>query len=205
MPSRNVIKEYAADQYYHVFNRGVAKQPIFLEAKDKSQFLKILIRHLDPLDEATKADGVPYRKFDQDLELLCYCLMGNHFHLLFYTKTEGKNLATFMQSVLTAYTMYFNKKYKRQGTLFQGVFKASRISSDSYLLHITRYIHLNPRGYNTYFYSSVAYYTGKESPSWLKPHRILSMFEGDNYPLFLKDYIGQKIILDEIRHELADW
>lgn len=205
MPSRNVIKEYAKDHYYHVYNRGVNKQLIFLDSQDKSQFLKILQRHLNPSDTSTKNDGLPYRKFDTELELLCYCLMGNHFHLLFYIKGEGKSLAVFMQSVLTAYTMYFNKKYKRVGTLFQGVFKAARISNDSYLIHISRYIHLNPRTFRTYFYSSLSFYLSNSSPDWIKPNRILDMFEGDDYMKFLEDYEDQKDIFESLKHELADW
>lgn len=204
MPSRNVIKEYATNQYYHVYNRGVAKQPIFLDSRDKAQYMKILKRHLDPTDTSTKADGLPYRKFDQDIELLCYCLLGNHFHLLFYTKGEAKNLGVFMQSVLTAYTMYFNKRHKRVGTLFQGVFKASRISNDSYLAHITRYIHLNPRTYKSYFYSSLAYYLNQKTSLWVNSERVLAMFEGQNYMEFLEDYKEHKNMLDQLKYELAD-
>ncbi len=205
MPSKYAVKEYATGQYYHVFNRGVAKQPIFLDSQDKIQFMKILQRHLDPLDTSTRGDGAMYRKFNHDIELLCYCLMGNHFHLLFYTAGEGRSLAVFMQSVLTAYTMYFNKKHKRVGTLFQGVFKASRISSEAYLVHISRYIHLNPRLYKNYKFSSISYYLLKKlPPNWLHPERILALFEGENYMRFLEDYEEQKAVLDVLKHELAD-
>lgn len=204
MPSRNVVKEYATDHYYHVYNRGVDKQPIYLDAQDKQQFLKIVERHLDPLNTKAKLDGSVYRKFDQDIELLCYCLMGNHFHILFYIKGEPSSLSALMRSVLVAYTMYFNKKHKRVGTLFQGIFKASRVSSDSYLLHITRYIHLNPRTYKTYFYSSLGYYLGKAAPKWINPQRLLDMFEGENYLDFLEDYEEHQEMLDDLKHELAN-
>lgn len=205
MPSRNVIRQYAAHQFYHVYNRGVAKQAIFLDAADKQHFLSILARHLDSNDISTKSDGLPYRKFDKDIELLCYCLMGNHFHLLIYMGEDTASLKSFMQSVLTAYTMYFNKKYHRVGTLFQGVFKASRISNDAYLQHITRYIHLNPRYYKTYHYSSLPYYIGaKTPPSWIKVERTLAMFEGQDYLAFLEDYEDQKSMIDELKYELAD-
>ncbi len=205
MPSKNSIKVYAEREYYHVYNRGVAKQVIFADAADKQRFLAILQRHLDPADVTFKSDGVAYRKFTDDLELLCYCLMGNHFHLLFYIKHDPMSLSLCMRSVLTAYTMYFNKKYKRVGTLFQGVFKASRISNESYLTHITRYIHLNPRTYATYFYSSLPYYLGKPAPAWLRPRRILAMFEGEDYRQFVDDYAENQAMLDELKHELADW
>lgn len=103
MPSRNVIRSYAPDSYYHVYNRGVAKQAVFINAADKRQFLKIIARHLDPTDATTKLDGTAYRKFHNELELLCYCLMGNHFHLLIYMGNDSTSLKVFMQSVLTAY------------------------------------------------------------------------------------------------------
>lgn len=204
MPSRNVVKAYVTDSYYHVYNRGVAKQPIFLDSQDKQHFLRILNRHLDPTNDSVKSDGVPYRKFDKDIELLCYCLMGNHFHLLFYISGDPSALPVFIQSVLTAYSMYFNKRYRRVGTLFQGVFKASRISDDNYLLHITRYIHMNPRTYRTYFYSSLKEFIGERETSWIKSGRILTLFTGTaDYLAFLEDFEDYKATLDEVKRELA--
>jgi len=178
MPAKNVIREFAPDNYYHVYNRGVAKQPVFLDAQDKQKFLHIIERHLDPDNAERREDGQIYRKFDQDLELLSYCLMGNHFHMLIYLVGNGDRLAEFMRSVCTAYTMYFNKRYKRVGGLFQGVYKARCISSDAYLLHITRYIHLNPRTFRTYKFSSVAFYLDKTPPVWLRPNRVREMLAG---------------------------
>lgn len=106
--------------------------------------------------------------------------------------------------MLTAYTMYFNKKYKRVGTLFQGVFRASRISNEPYLIHISRYIHLNPRRYKKYYYSSLKYYLGGTPPLWLKPAKIIEMFEEGEYMSFLQDYESHKAMLEEIKYELAD-
>lgn len=204
MPSRNVVKQFDVHSYYHVYNRGVGGQQIFKEAADKQQLLKIIARHLDPSDNSTKNDGSTYRKFNGELELLCYCLMGNHFHLLFYQDEEPRAVTEFMRSILTAYTMYFNRKYKRTGPLFQSVYKSSKISNDSYLVHISRYIHLNPRTYKTYFYSSLAAYLGKQHPVWLNPDKILALFEGDNYMSFLEDYEDHRAMLKSIKHELAD-
>lgn len=204
MPAKNVVREFAPGQYYHVYNRGVAKQLVFLDTADKQKFLSIVERHLDPDNSATRYDGVPYRKFNGEIELLCYCLMGNHFHLLIYLKGEGEAFSEFMRSVCTAYTMYFNKRHRRVGGLFQGVYKATRVSSESYLEHITRYIHLNPRTYKTYHYSSLPQYLGKPAPVWLRPERVLAMFEGADYLKFLEDYEGQKAIFDELKYELAD-
>ena len=201
------MKEYAAENYYHAYNRGVAKQPMFHDEKDYYHFLHILERHLDPNDSTTKSDGTLYRKFNDDIELLSFCLMKNHYHLLFYINKNHDSLHLLMQSVMTAYTMYFNKKYKRVGTLFQGVFKASRITDDSYLIHISRYIHMNPNDYLNYPFSSIACYLRPNNNvlPWLKAERVLALFEGAHYKEFLADYEGQKTMLKELKSELADF
>src|SRR4051812_14532610 len=105
MPAKNVLREFAPGRYYHIYSRGVAKQPIFIDANDKHKFLSIVERHLDPANTTIRYDGVAYRKFDSELELLCYCLMGSHFHLLVYLAGEGELLSEFVRSVCTAYTM----------------------------------------------------------------------------------------------------
>jgi len=203
MPSRNIVKDFAPESYYHIYNRGVAKQPIFLDSRDKQRFLALFERHLSH-KESLNGNGLAYRKFTDDIELLCYCLMGNHFHLLVYQAENVSAITDFMRSVLTAYTMYFNRRHKRVGPLFQSVYKSSRISTDSYLLHISRYIHLNPRGYKSYHYSSLAHYLGTPSPEWLNPNKILDLFAQENYLEFLEDYEDHKASLEEIKYELAD-
>ncbi len=205
MPARNTVKHYSSNAYYHIYNRGVAKQSIFLDSEDKKYFLKIVARHLDPSNTDQRYDGVVYKKYNASLELLSYCLMGNHFHMLFYMGDDITSLQNFVQSSLTAYTMYFNKKYKRVGPLFQGVFKASKISSDAYLIHISRYIHLNPRRYKAYYYSSLQYYVSKESPAWLKPQKIISLFTSPKeYMKFIEEYDDTTITQDDFEQELAN-
>jgi putative transposase len=177
---------------------------IFEDTNDKRHFIKILNRHLDPNNKSVKEGGATYRKFNEDIEIVCYCLMGNHFHLLVYVHDNPIVLGEFMKVVLTAYTMYFNKRYKRVGGLFQGVYKASRIRNDEYLLHISRYIHLNPRTCKSYRWSSLPYYCGAEPPVWLRPRRVIDLFDGDDYMQFLEDYEDHKNMLEEIKQDLAD-
>lgn len=205
MPGRNIVKYYAPQSYYHVYNRGVAKLPIFLDEYDKRQFLKIVGRHLDPADMSTKEDGVPYRKFNDQLELLCYCLTRNHFHLLFYQLSDDRALTEFMRAVVTAYSMYFNRRYKRVGPVFQGRFKAVHITEEAHLIHISRYIHLNPRHYKTYRYSSLQQYYGQPGVVWCRPERILDLFEGEDYLQFVEDYEGMRGELDAIKRDLANY
>lgn len=204
MPAKNIVKQFESGHYYHIYNRGVAKQKIFLDQTDKRYFTSLFDRHLNPHTSPVDSLNVPYKKFNGDLELLAYCLMGNHFHMLFYLGGDVTAISELMHSLGTAYTMYFNRKYKRVGPLFQGAYKAVRITSDSYLLHISRYIHLNPREYQTYKYSSLSAYLSGQPEPWLQPHRILDLFEDEDYEVFLEDYKDHKAMLEIIKHELAN-
>ncbi len=203
MPCKNVVKAYAPDSYYHIYNRGVEKRQIFLDKQDYIVFMNLLKRYLSK--EAAKdsygRDGVT---FYGDIELLAYCLMPNHFHMLIYMNEDTKAISELLRRISTCYATYFNKKYERVGSLFQGTFKASRVSSDSYIQHISRYIHLNPAEYLTWEYSSWPYYTKKWESEWIRPNRILDIFEGDSYTDFVADYKSYKNSLEELKYELAN-
>ena len=80
---------------------------------------------------------------DHYVAIGAYCLMDNHIHLL-VKEINDNGVSHFMQKLMTAYTMYFNQKYKRVGPLFQGVFKAEHADDDQYLQYLYAYIHLNP-------------------------------------------------------------
>lgn len=200
MPSRNTVKQFAAPAYYHVYNRGAGGQKIFQHPVDKQKFLAILARHLDPDDTSVRADGVPYTKYD--VELNAYCLMGNHFHLLLFQESDTEAVTKLLRSVCTAYTMYFNKRYKRQGHLFQSIFKASHIANEPYALHISRYIHLNPRTYRTYAWSSLGPYLGEREVKWVHPARFLDMSPAQ-YLEFIEDYTDRKEVLEGVKKQLA--
>lgn len=201
MPSRHLQKIYAVDAYYHVFNRGVGKRIIFKEDEDYSVFLNLLKRYLG-LEPVKDKMGREYPWYHKQIELLAFCLMPNHFHLLVFQK-DAMAMSKLMRSLCTAYTMYFNKKYKRVGHLFQDRFKASMISNDAYLQHITRYIHLNPQDYKNWQFSSLPYYFGYKQATWLNPQLILGLFEGESYSSFLEDYESHRQMLKEIKSELA--
>lgn len=207
MPIRNRVKVYGEDQYYHVYNRGVNKDPIFLDDSDYSYFLSLFKRYLSP-EEASDNYRHLLKNYSHEIELIAYCLMPNHYHLLIYLKdTEG--LVHLMRSIMTAYTMYFNKKYKRVGSLYQGIFLASRITSDEYLWHISRYIHLNPldigADYFSYSYSSLGYYGNRKHALWIHPERLIkSPNDRDKYMMFLSDYESIHDELNIIKHLLAD-
>ncbi len=116
MAPKNAIKTYATEQYYHCYNRGVNKTEIFLDDTDKDYFLSLFGRYLDPTNEEQNVKHVTYPKYNDDIELLSYCLMNNHFHILLWQEKDSRAIAKLMKSICTSYTMYFNKKYDRVAT-----------------------------------------------------------------------------------------
>ena len=203
MPSRNVIKLDAPDSYFHIYARGSNKQVIFQDDSDYSYFLHLLERYLSP-KAATNRYGYAYPSYAKDLKLLAFCLMPNHIHLLVYQEKEGIKTAL-MRSLMTSYSRYYNLKYKRTGPLFESRYKASMISQQDYLEHISRYIHLNPRSWRRYPFSSLMYYLDKPAPAWLQPESIKDLFANKQaYLTFVMDYVEHKDMLDTIKHELAD-
>lgn len=116
-------------------------------------------------------------------------------------------MSRLMRGIMTSYSMYFNKKYVQSGALFESRYKASRISSDPYLLHISRYIHLNPKDWMAYPYSSIhSYFLGP--PEWLQPRRVVELFGSlPKYADFLNDTDdfteSLEIIEDELAHTLT--
>ena len=154
MPSNRKVV-FANGEYYHIFNRGVEKRPTFttkyefLRAVDSINFYRfgnLPIRYSKylSLDKNKKAEFLKNLN-DKELqvEIVAYCLMGNHFHLLLKQLKEN-GIVKFMAKFTNSYTKYFNTKHERVGPLFQGVFKAVHIESDEQLLHLSRYVHLNP-------------------------------------------------------------
>ncbi len=193
MPHRNVIREFANDMSYHVYNRGVERRDIFLDSQDYYVFLnrlKLMLIDRTELDEKD-LPRQPIKSFHGEVELLAYCLMPNHFHLLLHQNSDS-GISEFMRTLSTSYTMYFNKRYERDGALFQGRYKASRISTDPYRLHISRYIHLNPlaleRDIEQYEYSSLRHYATQDA-TWVSYDKVLVDFQSyKEYLSFTSEY-----------------
>jgi len=141
---------FSVDEYYHLYTRGVDKRPVFLDERDHWRFLMLLYVcnskptiHLSDYGQKDLADVFSVDRGETLVDIGAYCLMPNHFHLLIREKVEG-GISLFMQKLLTAYTMYFNKKYTRRGSLFEGTFMARHVADDNYLRYLFAYIHLNP-------------------------------------------------------------
>ncbi len=191
MPSRNVIKNDIPNTYYHVYARGHDKMDIYRDDEDYRVFLNILKRYLGRLVQKDNS-GRLYCNYKGEIELVCYCLMPNHFHLLVYQLNQG-TMSKLMHDIATSYSHYFNCKYHLTGSIFESRYKASIISSEDYYLHISRYIHRNPVNWIDYRYSSLRYYLNQKSPFWLKPQRVLDAFSSSNeYLRFLGDYKDTK-------------
>jgi len=211
MPAKNIIKTYIENGYYHIYNRGIEKREIFLDEQDCEVFLHYLKLYLSPKDELEKLNqfGMRTRRFiplnlSQEIDLLSFTLMPNHIHLLIkqYTK-EG--IVKFMQRLSTSYVMYFNKKYQRVGSLFQNTYKAILIESDSYLLHLSRYIHLNSiksdsSKVNFTNFSSYPYYLGNKEASWIRPQQILVYFKTSQRK-DLTDVLSYQSFVEEYQEE----
>lgn len=226
MPGKNSLKQYLENGYYHIYNRGVEKRLIFMDQQDYSVFLSYLKDYLlpkkekelyeklsDPQTSSREKDKtlklLHLNNFSRNITLLAYCLMPNHFHL-FVKQREARSIDHFIRSLGTRYTAYFNKKYKRIGSLYQGVYKAALIVSEPHFLHLSRYIHrqaLTSQGESLREKQPCSYpeYLGKRKTEWIHPEDILSYFNEDNpnlsYEGFMKqngdDQLSQKLILEE--------
>jgi len=123
MPRRLRIKE---NGYYHIINRGVEKRKVFLDNSDHTKFLDMV-----------KQNQITYKFL-----IHAYCLMDNHYHFLMEIK--HKNLSQIMQKLNHGYSVYFNKKNKRVGHLWQGRYKSWAVLDDQYFSTLVRYIEQNP-------------------------------------------------------------
>ena len=142
--------QFGEECYYHVFNRGVDKRSIFEDKNDIYYFFN----RLTDLNIDAVNSRLTTKRFKKQgkviiepnhaklVSIIAYCLLPNHFHLVL--KQESKDsISKFMQKLGTSYTMYFNAKYKRSGSLFQGKFKANLIDGDFGLPILSVYINLN--------------------------------------------------------------
>ncbi len=136
-------------EFYHVYNRGTEKRTIFLDHADHERFIHLLYVSNTPdwinvRDiRKTHASVYEYERKKNLVAIGAYCLMPNHFHILLTPLVEG-GASQFMNKIGTSYASYFNKRYERAGSLFQGTFRSKWVDTDEYLKYMYAYIHLNP-------------------------------------------------------------
>lgn len=222
MAGRNI--PLASGEYYHVYNRGVARQPIFLSKRDYEQMLLTLsyYRFVKPLiklsrfKELSKENQKRFfaefaNKNEKLIEFVSFVLMPNHFHLLLRQEMDN-GISTFVSKATNSYTRYFNTKRERVGAVLQGVFKAVHVGSPEQFIHLSRYIHLNPlvsfvvreKDFLSYPWSSLPdFLRGESSLVNLAP--VLSNFSSPKkYQEFILDRADYAKKLEEIKHLIIE-
>jgi putative transposase len=194
MPGR--IIPLVTDEIYHVYNRGLDRRPTFTgkrefqRAKIALEYYRIkkppekLSKYLTLKDERRNQIINTLNKSKILVEILSFCFMTNHFHLLLKQKQDN-GISTFLSNFQNSYTRYFNAKHKRDGSLFMDQFKAVRIETDEQLMHVSRYIHLNP--YTSFMIKSL---NSLENYLW------------SSYPSYLENktgFVHKKIILNNFK------
>ncbi len=195
MPRREI--EFQPGGYYHIYNRGVNRGKIFFEQENYRFFLRRMKEYLQP----------------ESVEVIAYCLMPNHFHLIVCPQTE--NFSDNMGLFAMSYAKAVNSRYRRVGPLFQGRFQAKWIGKNEYLLHLSRYIHINPvigklvKKAEEWNFSSYCDYIGLREDSFLRPAIVLEQFsmpvndqqnQMKAYKEFVEEYADEDI--ERIKHLL---
>ena len=215
---------FANGEYYHIFNRGIDRRPTFNNAREYSRATSLIkfYRHKEiplrysqlinqPIETRTKLLAELFES-ERLVDIVCYCLMPNHFHLLLKQLSEN-GISKFISNFTNAYTRYFNTKNERVGPLFQGVFKAIHVESDEQLLHLSRYIHLNPIASSIIADSQLEYYQWSSYPEYINKHTsgliqrelITNMFEStEDYKEFTLNQTEYAKQLETIKHLLPD-
>lgn len=212
---------FANDEIYHVFNRGVEKRPTFTDKRELNRALLTLdyYRFAKPPVKLSKFLVIPKdqqgkflenikKEFEKLVEIICFCLMPNHFHFLLKQKMDN-GISTFISNLANSYTRFFNTKHERIGPLFEGIFKAVRIESEEQLIHTSRYIHLNPvssfliepEDLETYQWSSYPEFLGLSDKNLVTKDLILNLFSSiEAYKKFVLDQVDYARRLGLIKH-----
>ncbi len=212
---------FANDEIYHIFNRGVEKRPTFVNKRELDRGIRTLdfyrfsnlplkLSKFLVLSESEKVKFIQ-KVHDEDQKLvriICYCLMPNHFHFL-VKQVKENGVSTFAANFTNSYTKYFNTKNERVGPLFQGLFKAVRVESDEQLMHVSRYIHLNPVSsflikpdqLENYQWSSYPEYLDLSSERIADKEIVLDLFPSkEKYKQFVLDQVNYARELENIKH-----
>lgn len=219
MPGRKT--PIVTGEIYHVFNRGINRQLTFTDKKEYRRALETIFfyRFTKPpvrlavfrvLTEEKQAEILELiEKGGKQVEIICFCLMPNHFHLLLKQTSEG-GISKFLSRLQNSFTRYFNIKHKRDGSLFLDQFKAVRVENNEQLLHLSRYIHLNPyTGFvvktleelTAYPWSSLSYYLRPNRDQLVKSSLVLDSFKSTaKYRKFVFDQAGYQRELNRIAH-----
>lgn len=215
-----------AAEIYHVFNRSIARQHIFLNQKDYLRALEVIdfyrfpklrlrFSHFKRMTEVNKQEFKEKYMLNAkpQIEIIAYCLMPNHFHFLL-RGAQNNSISKFITNFQHSYSNYFNLKNHRTGSVFQSMFKAVRVESDEQLGHVSRYIHLNPatsflikdKNLDRYIWSSYRdYFSEDPKTSFASPDLVLGQFKNkQTYKQFVEDQIDYQKQLSMIKHLISE-
>ncbi len=209
-------------QVYHVFSRSIARYIIFNTETDYFRMLEavkfyqkekpdISFSRYDKLLRENKLDFMGFHDTKNDLvQIIAYCIMPTHVHFVLKQNT-GKGISVFMNNVLNSYTRYFNTKHERKGPLWESRFKSVLVNTNEYLLHLTRYVHLNPvtseltdkpESWKASSYKE--YLSGIYDRNNLTSHRDLITISSGEYKNFVEDRISYQQELHKIKDLLLE-
>jgi len=180
MPYRK--KDFFPGGYYHIYNRGANRAPIFFSNENYTYCLKLIRKSLSK----------------HDVTIIVYCLMPNHYHFILRQNAED-DIANFIRDVFNPYVQAVNIQQHRKGTLFEGRFKHILIEKDEHILHLCRYIHLNPvkarlvSSPEFWLFSNYLDWIGEREGTLTDLDFMVSNFQnGDNYRDFVMEYLVEK-------------
>lgn len=220
MPRRKIV--IATGETYHIFNRSVGRVPVFNSTRDYKRALEVFqfYAYSNPPLKYSRFNVLPsdlkaaflqnlHTNHSKIVKFIAYCLMPNHFHFL-VTELQDNGISTFMRNFQNSYAKFFNIKFDRTGALFQSMFKAVRIETDEQLLHVSRYIHINPitsfilkdsEELDTYDWSSWGAYNNLHEQDIIDTSLIMPHFKSvQDFRKFNFDQIDYQRSLDEIKH-----
>jgi putative transposase len=204
---------FVPKEYYHIYNRGNSKQTIFHDEQDYQRFINLL--YLSNTKKNFRVNDISKDIFTFDrrerlVSIGVYCLMPNHFHLLISQMEDG-SISKFMQKLTTAYSMYYNLKYKRTGSLFEGKFKSKHLGIELYLKYIFSYIHLNIIKLIDKNWKKDGIKNKREAVEFLKNYKYssyqdyLGITREENKILNRKSFPDYFSTRDKFKREVFDW
>ncbi len=209
-------------EIYHVFNRSVGRQPIFLNSHDFQRAVQVAdfygyatprlrFSHFNRLSMEERNKFLLELKMSSSkiVDIFAYCLIDNHYHFLL-RQLKDLGIIKFLSNFQNSYAKYFNTTRKRNGALFQAVFKAVRIEGDEQLLHVSRYIHLNPfssfsikevKDLVNYPWSSLGDYLGIRESGMVNTNFLLGYFPSmEKFKDFIYDQADYQRRLKELEY-----
>ena len=204
------ITDFDAFADHQEYQRAIATLAYYRDQKPRIRFSFFVKLPIERQQAYVQSRGPTHPKL---VSILAFCLMLNHFHLLLKQLADN-GISTFLSQFTNSYTRYFNTKNKRSGPIFQGRFKAVRIESEEQLMHVSRYIHLNPysagltpslHDLETYPYSSFTEYLEPGKSGLCETRTVSGLFGGqEDYKSFVFDHADYQRQLEYIKHLTLD-